>query len=511
MICVHIHGGLGNRIFQLAAALGLSKKMGKNIILQKKILEGGTYHQNDSNKAINNIRKIFPFIEILDNFNDIDFYLFKEECKYSFEYKEFNIDKNNILLDGYFINEKYFPINFHEMINLKPNKNINIDFENLYFIHIRLGDVIENQNFYNIYYFNLSEYYKFAINKIKTLNNKARFIVCTNSFDKYLDTYILNFTDCEYILQDKDDDDLDTLYIMSKCQGGICSNSTFSWLGAYFQKIKNKDFIFMPFPWVRYNDVFNYENTKDVYPLWTTMYNTIENKIMLNPKIINIENSIFISVVIPVYNGIEFIEESVESVINQTYTNWELIIGINDNFKETEIFKLLKKYEEKNVKIKVFQILGDKGKSDTLNNIINLCNYDYIAILESYNKWELNKLEIQVPYLNTYDVVGSKCIYFGDLNNIIPEIPEGDISNFDFLTVNPIINSSAIIKKDLCYWYKEYECIEDYELWLRLIFENKKFYNCKEILVNYRYNKNSLDTTLQVNDLRKKYIKNLYF
>ena len=54
---------------------------------------------------------------------------------------------------------------------------------------------------------------------------------------------------------------------------------------------------------------------------------------------------------------------------------------------------------------------------------------------------------------------------------------------------HPIINSSAIIKKELCYWNNN--GIEDYDLWLRLRKQNKKFYNCSEILVKHRIHKKS--------------------
>ena len=48
-----------------------------------------------------------------------------------------------------------------------------------------------------------------------------------------------------------------------------------------------------------------------------------------------------ISILLPIYNGIEFIDESVQSVINQTYTEWELLIGINGHFKNSELYLLL--------------------------------------------------------------------------------------------------------------------------------------------------------------------------
>jgi hypothetical protein len=66
---------------------------------------------------------------------------------------------------------------------------------------------------------------------------------------------------------------------MSKCTGGICSNSTLSWLGTNFQIDKNKDKIFMPYPWLK-SDEFSKENMWDIYPDWTTIYDTVNNTII---------------------------------------------------------------------------------------------------------------------------------------------------------------------------------------------------------------------------------------
>jgi hypothetical protein len=101
-------------------------------------------------------------------------------------------------------------------------------------------------------------------------------------------------------------------------------------------------------------------------------------------------------------------------------------------------------------------------------------------------------LECQFNFLNDYDVVGSNCILFGDKNNTIQPIPENDFSEHDFALCNPVINSSVIIRKQLCYWRNELNgIVEDYDLWIRLRKLNKRFYNCPEILVKHRIHKES--------------------
>lgn len=196
-----------------------------------------------------------------------------------------------------------------------------------------------------------------------------------------------------------------------------------------------------------------------------------------------------ISILIPIYNGIEFISDSVQSVILQSFEEWELLIGVNGHPQNSEVFKKAKQYEILDKRIKVFDFFTIRGKSNTLNEMVKYCKYNYVALLDVDDIWYYKKLEIQINFLSTYDVVGSNCVWFGDIEDVIPKIPIHDISNFNFAEVNPIINSSSIIKRELCHWNEN--GIEDYDLWIRLRKENKKFYNCPEILIKHRIHKQS--------------------
>ena len=193
-----------------------------------------------------------------------------------------------------------------------------------------------------------------------------------------------------------------------------------------------------------------------------------------------------ISILIPIYNGIEFIEESVSSVLNQTYDKWELIIGINGHPENSDVYKIAKEYEKKSNKVKVIDFYKIKGKSNTLNEMIKYCNYNYVALLDVDDIWHNKKLEFQSQMLDKYDVIGSNGVYFGDTNNIISDIPIGDISSFDFSSVNPIINSSSVIRKEFCYWNNKVDGVEDYDMWLRLRKQKKKFFNYKGVFVKHR-------------------------
>jgi glycosyltransferase involved in cell wall biosynthesis len=205
-----------------------------------------------------------------------------------------------------------------------------------------------------------------------------------------------------------------------------------------------------------------------------------------------------ISILIPIYNGIEFINDSIQSVLMQTYGEWELLIGVNGHNQNSDVYQKAKLYESLDKRIRVFDFYNIKGKSNTLNEMIKFCNFNFIALLDVDDIWHYKKLEVQSRFLSNYDVIGSNCVWFGDIENVVPKIPINDFSNFNFTEVNPIINSSSIIKKELCYWNEN--GIEDYDLWLRLWKQNKRFFNCPEILVKHRIHRSSAFNSKGNND-----------
>lgn len=206
-----------------------------------------------------------------------------------------------------------------------------------------------------------------------------------------------------------------------------------------------------------------------------------------------------ICVLIPLYNGIEFIDECIVSLNNQKYQNFDVLIGINGHKKNSDVFIKANEYKKQNIIVKeyFYNKNNDKYvnyKSLTLNKMLKDCdNYDYICLLDIDDIWLPNKLKMQVEiiekYNNYYDVIGSKCHYIGN-KYLIPYTPIGDLSDHNFKDVNPIINSSCLIKKELCYW-NEHEKLEDYDLWLKLNNNGAKMYNLDEVLILHRLHETS--------------------
>ncbi len=278
-----LSGGLGNQLFQIANLLDFCEKYGRIPIINIHFITQNEHQHYNINKTLYSLQKLFPKIKFESENSNIDVNI--DEQNGAFKYIEHqNYYDKTILFFGYFISHKYFSEynTIKTYINIQPNneKLLNFDFSNLYFIHIRLGDYL-TQTFCKYYNLDLKEYYIYCINKIKEENSNARFIICTNEYSQNLYNYINSFPKDNYILQDKSNDELDTIYIMSRCIGGICSNSTLSWMGTYFQENKIRETIFMPHPWIK-NEQLDFTNDImwDVYPNWATVYDTENNKIL---------------------------------------------------------------------------------------------------------------------------------------------------------------------------------------------------------------------------------------
>ena len=205
-----------------------------------------------------------------------------------------------------------------------------------------------------------------------------------------------------------------------------------------------------------------------------------------------------VSVLIPLYNGIEYLSTSLTSIFEQTFTSWKVIIGINGHPQNSEVFiktseivaAIESKYNIKN-KVEVLQ-LDTKGKPASMNKMCECVKTSHIAILDVDDIWLPTKLEEQVPLLSTFDVVGTQCQYFGEWDGI-PNNPMGNINEYNFFQGNPLINSSIVMKTQyMKYDESEITGVEDYELWLRLRYTYTcRFFNISKVLVGHRVHKMS--------------------
>lgn len=104
-----------------------------------------------------------------------------------------------------------------------------------------------------------------------------------------------------------------------------------------------------------------------------------------------------VSIITPVYNAQDYLEETILSVLNQTYYNWELLLI--DDCSIDNSYKIIEKYLKKDRRIKYLKNDKNSGPAITRNKGIEEAKGEYIAFLDSDDLWYENKLEKQINFM----------------------------------------------------------------------------------------------------------------
>ena len=117
-----------------------------------------------------------------------------------------------------------------------------------------------------------------------------------------------------------------------------------------------------------------------------------------------VENRIhneLVSIIMPVYNVEKYIRQSIESVINQTYKDWELLIM--DDCSKDSSYQIMEEYAAKDERIKIHRAEKNKGVVKVRNSLTQMANGRYIAFLDSDDLWMNEKLEKQLLFMKKHD------------------------------------------------------------------------------------------------------------
>jgi teichuronic acid biosynthesis glycosyltransferase TuaG len=114
-----------------------------------------------------------------------------------------------------------------------------------------------------------------------------------------------------------------------------------------------------------------------------------------------IMNKYLISIITPCYNSEQFLKETIESVLAQTYKNWEMIIV--DDCSTDEGYNMALKYAAGDSRIKVCQMEQNSGAALARNKAIRLSQGEYLAFLDSDDVWLPEKLEKQLRFMQEND------------------------------------------------------------------------------------------------------------
>lgn len=204
-----------------------------------------------------------------------------------------------------------------------------------------------------------------------------------------------------------------------------------------------------------------------------------------------------ISVIMPTYNHAEFIKDSIESVLNQSYKHLELIIV--DNFSTDDTEKIVTAFINSDKRIKYLKFRNHGIIAASRNFGIANSKGDYIAFLDSDDMWYHSKLENQLKHFTNDEIVGvgtdavliSSTPYYRQTHWGRSKDGYIDYSYHSILNANPIMTSSVVVPKDVLLDVggfdenPDFRFIEDWELWLRIT-RGRKFRILGERFLFYR-------------------------
>ena len=207
------------------------------------------------------------------------------------------------------------------------------------------------------------------------------------------------------------------------------------------------------------------------------------------------DNQALVSIVMPAYNCEKYVVEAINSVLAQTYRNWELLV-LDDGSKDKTL-QIIEEFSQKDSRIKALPNGKNMGVSATRNRGIELASGEWIAFLDSDDMWKPEKLEKQFEIVEKeaaeFLFTGSSYINEeGEPYKGIFEVPE-KITYKKLRNQNVISCSSVLVKKKYFEHIKmeKDEMHEDYAVWLRILKTGVTAFGVNEPLLIYRISRNS--------------------
>lgn len=207
-----------------------------------------------------------------------------------------------------------------------------------------------------------------------------------------------------------------------------------------------------------------------------------------------------VSIIMPVYNSQQFLEESIRSVLAQAYTNWELLVvdnGSTDNSRE-----IAREFAEADPRVRTLVKDDEQGVAPARRHAIDNAQGEWIAFLDSDDLWAPNKLEIQMAKAQES---GSRFLFTasafidaeGNPKDYIMHAPE-EITYRQILKQNIISHSSVLIRKELLdgsFKEPDNSIRDDFSAWIRILRNREsKAVGIDQPLLIYRVSGNSLSS-----------------
>lgn len=202
-------------------------------------------------------------------------------------------------------------------------------------------------------------------------------------------------------------------------------------------------------------------------------------------------NNELVSIITPCYNGEKYISETIDSVLNQTYPNFEMIIV--DDGSQDESANIVKEYQKKDLRIKFLQ-QSNAGSAAARNNGIRHANGRYIALLDADDVWKPYFLEEQINFMKQKNAI---CVYssydrIDGHSKIIQHTTKAKpyITKKDMRVMNQIGCLTGLYdssKYGKMYLKEELNSVrDDYAYWYDIVSLENKAYGNQKSLAKYR-------------------------
>jgi len=202
-----------------------------------------------------------------------------------------------------------------------------------------------------------------------------------------------------------------------------------------------------------------------------------------------------VSIITPVYNCDEFLEECIQSVLNQTFHDWELILI--DDFSSDSSKGIINKYVALDSRIKAYYFNENVGAGTARNKGIEISKGRFIAFLDSDDYWQKDKLNLQIDFMLQNNVEFSYTRFFElDKKDKVSKIilPPKSVNYFSLLFNNYIKTLTAIYDTEKIgkIYMPNYRKRQDWGLWFNILKMTNKAHCFPESLAYYRTSNTSL-------------------
>lgn len=208
-----------------------------------------------------------------------------------------------------------------------------------------------------------------------------------------------------------------------------------------------------------------------------------------------------ISIILATYNGSRFLPEAISSVLDQDYSNLELIV-IDDASVDTRVWEIIQDFVSKDSRVRSVRNERNMERSWSKNRWAELAKGEYIAFIDDDDMWDPAKLRRQVKIFDdaSVGIVGTFAQYIDEEGKHISHTVHLKTSKQDIhdsiLFSNQFIQSSVILRKDIFFraWgFPSFNLCEDYDCWCRVL-QLTSWANIPESLIKYRIRTSSTTT-----------------